>query len=223
MIRKILIFMLLLQLCKAYDWRKTHHGKCYQDAKTIDITNITTFKKSCQESGESNGLLLSNPLICIPGWCKSIIKYRPTKKEINLIDISMSKIEVIDIDVNTLTISMRQLITWKDSRFKLFTDSTEQTTTEDLEMFHLSEDEFNGIWSPQIAIGTNKVSQTEQNLKCGMVKKVWKSWKWAEVRKHIDLIAKVKCKDLTSFPFDKHLCTFEVKKYLSHKEIILYD
>ena len=157
--------MLLLQLCKAYDWRKTHHGKCYQDAKTIDITNITTFKKSCQESGESNGLLLSNPLICIPGWCKSIIKYRPTKKEINLIDISMSKIEVIDIDVNTLTISMRQLIRWKDSRFQLFTDSTEESTIEDLEMFHLSEDEQKGIWSPQIAIGTNKVLQTEQNLK----------------------------------------------------------
>ena len=223
MIRKILIFMLLLQLCKAYDWKKTHHGKCYQDAKTIDITNITTFKKSCQESGPSNGFLLSNPLICIPGWCKSIIKYRPTKKEINLIDISMSKIEVIDIDVNTLTISMRQLITWKDSRFKLFTDSTEQTTTEDLEMFHLSEDEFNGIWSPQIAIGRNKLSQTEQNLKCGMGKKVYENWVRVEVRKQIDLIAKVKCKYLTSFPFDKHLCTFEVRKYLSHKEIILYD
>ena len=210
--------MLLLQLCKA-NW-----GKCYQDVKTaIDTTNITTFKKSCQESGESNGLLLStNPLICIPGWCKSKIKRKPFKKEDNLIDISMSKIEVIDIDVNTLTISMRQLITWKDSRFQLFTDSTEQTTTEDLEMFHLSEDEFNGIWSPQIAIGTNKLSQTEQNLKCGMGKRVYENWMRVEVRKQIDLIAKVKCKYLTSFPFDKHLCTFEVRKYLSHKERILY-
>ena len=218
--RKILILMLLLQLCKASDWKKTPYGKCYEDAKTVDTTNITTFKQSCLDSGDSNGLLLSNPIICVPGWCKSIIKYRPTKKEKNLVDISISKIEVIDIDINTLTVSMRQRIAWKDSRFKLFTENTQESIIEDLEMFHLSRDELNGIWSPQIAIGTNTVSQTQQNLKCGLVKK--KIGSKVEVLKQIDLIAKVKCKYLTDFPFDKHLCTFEVRKYLSHKEIILY-
>ena len=84
----------------------------------------------------------------------------------------------------------------------LFIDnSTEESTIEDLEMFHLSEDEQKGIWSPQIAIGTNKVSQTEQNLKCGLVKKVWKSYKWVEVRKQIDLIAKEVKKFSDSFDY----------------------
>ena len=204
MIRKILIFMLLLQLCKAYDWRKTHHGKCYQDAKTIDITNITTFKKSCQESGESNGLLLSNPLICIPGWCKSIIKYRPTKKEINLIDISMSKIEVIDIDVNTLTISMHLSITWKDNRFLLFRNTT------NLEKFYLSKDEQKGIWSPQIVVGTKKLFKNELQLEFG-VYKIFPKGKAISVSNKVDLTTKVKCQlDFQLFPFDTHLCKLEV-------------
>ena len=203
--------MFLLRLCKA----NTFWNKCNQDLKTIDTTNITTFRKTCEESGQSNGgLLLSNSMICIPGWCKSKIKKKPYGKiEKNLININMSKIEVIEINAHTLTISMHQRITWKDFRIQLFIDSTEEIT-EDLEKFQLTKDEQKVIWSPQIVIGTNKMSQIERGLEYGMLK-IKQKKKWVKIlSKDVDLTVIVKCDYQSTFPFDKHICVLEVRKYL---------
>ena len=199
--------MFLLQFSNASECINEATGKekkwclCTQYIKTTSIdTNFTAFKKSCLESGESNGLLLSNSMICIPGLCKPIFLWKPNK----YLDIEMSNVEVVEIGLHTLTISMYLSIVWMDHRFQMFRNKS------NLEMFYLSKDEQKKIWSPQIVIGTKKLSQNEQGLEFGVFKEP--SWVNPMVTKNVDLTTQVKCElDFQLFPFDKHLCKLEVR------------
>ena len=203
MTRKFVIFLLLFQFSNAGPFKR-----CLDQKQVINTTSLNNFEKSCKESGESkDGLLLSNSMICIPSLCKRIMHAKPRKYKnmiLNL-NIEMSSVEVIEIGLKTMTISMHLSITWTDPRFLLF------RSTENLEKFYLSKDEQKGIWSPQIVVGTKKLFKNELQLEFG-VYKIFPKGKAISVTKKIDLTAKVKCQlDFQLFPFDRHLCKLEVK------------
>ena len=198
MTNKSLIFLLLFQFSNAGLLFK----KCLDQKQDINTTSLNDFEKSCEESGKSkDGLLLSNSMICIPSFCKRIMHRKFNK----YIEIEMSNVEVIEIGLNTLTISMHLSITWKDNRFLLFRNTT------NLEKFYLSKDEQKGIWSPQIVVGTKKLFKNELQLEFG-VYKIFPKGKAISVSNKVDLTTKVKCQlDFQLFPFDTHLCKLEVK------------
>ena len=206
MTRKFVIFLLLFQFSNAGPFKR-----CLDQKQVINTTSLNNFEKSCKESGESkDGLLLSNSMICIPSLCKRIMHAKPRKYKnmiLNL-NIEMSSVEVIEIGLKTMTISMHLSITWTDPRFLLF------RSTENLEKFYLSKDEQKGIWSPQIVVGTKKLLQNEIEMEFGVHKKSNQKSKKnvISVTKKVDLTVKVKCElDFQLFPFDKHVCKLEVR------------
>ena len=206
MTNKSLIFLLLFQFSNAGTF-----NRCLDQKQVINTTSLNNFEKTCKESGESkDGLLLSNLMICIPSLCKRIMHEKPRKYKnmiLNL-NIEMSSVEVIEIGLKTMTISMHLSITWSDPRFLLF------RSTENLEKFYLSKDEQKGIWSPQIVVGTKKLLQNEIEMEFGVHRKSnQKSKKQViSVTKKVDLTTKAKCElDFELFPFDTHLCKLEVR------------
>ena len=108
MIRKILMFMLLVLHFSNADRVRA----CFRP--NIDTTNFSTFKETChalkQVAKQPVGTLLSKSRICIPGSCNWMIQFPPNKDfHRNLIDIEISDIQVIEIDVHTITLRQQAL------------------------------------------------------------------------------------------------------------------
>ena len=85
-----------------------------------------------------------------------------------------------------------------------------------MEAIYLSTSEEKEIWSPQIVVGSNMVSQDREGeeialtIKCGKIECLRK--KGGVIgSKNVQLTAKVRCEmDFQTFPFDKHICNIEV-------------
>ena len=225
MIAKSFIFVLLLHISNASKAGETQNNltKFFELAKTFQnnvlagkTNNITTvhlariFEKSCFETG---GLLLSKKRICIPEEDRFLIQYPPSMKLSDLsrdwytptiLTIVIGSVEVVEIDVHTLTISMILKITWKDQRPVLMTWTP-------YEKINLGMDEEKEIWSPRIGIWSKKMSENKQ-LKGFNLKKSSNSTTYgAEVFKSFFITTKVKCAmDFQTFPFDKHECNLKV-------------
>ena len=153
MITKLFIFMLLLQVSNA---GQTYNNltNYFQIEKSFfsNNNNFTVvqlaeiFKKSCLEPG---GVLLSKSRICIPAEHEWLSQYPPTtttvwfwklfSSPVNM-TIEIYNIQVVEIDVHTLTISMHLVVTWEDNRPVLFTWTS-------LEVIYLGMDDENEIWS----------------------------------------------------------------------------
>ena len=221
MIIKFFLFLLILQISNA---ERTYNSftNFFELTKIIESNvlagksnNITfvelaqIFEDSCLEPG---GLLLNKlRRICIPQEHRRLIQYPPT---FNLSDfwthwkyytptnliIDIYNIQVVEIDVNTLTISIYLEMTWKDPRPVLLARTT-------FENIYLGMDDEKEIWSPQIEIRSNKMWQNRQ----GNELKLRKLSYGAKMVKSFDLTTKVKCEmDFQTFPFDKHECNLEV-------------
>ena len=118
----------------------------------------------------------------------------------------MVNIQVIEIDMHGLIISMHLRVEWEDYRIKLFRDTTS------IQKYFLDTDEQKEIWSPQIGIRTRMVNQNKQDLGFGIFKE--SGWRWPWVSRKVDLTSKVKCQmNFQNFPFDNHSCKLEVSWY----------
>ena len=172
MTTNIFIFVLLLHISNASKASKageTHNNLTnffelaktfasnYEAEKPNNITFVQLariFEDSCKEPG---GLLLSKLRICIPVEHKWLIQYPPTMKLSDIfrecwscntptnMTVKISNVQVIEIDVHTLTISMYLLMTWEDQRPVLMTWTA-------LETIYLGIDDEKEIWFPQIKI-----------------------------------------------------------------------
>ena len=192
----------MLQFSNASKW-----NECLNE--TISTANISTFKKSCLESGESNGVLLSNEMICIPGLCKPIMQWSHQKP----IDIKMSNVEVVEIDMlrHTFTISMYLSIKWMELRIQLFRHSTIYGK-DDWEKFYLTKGEQKEVWSPQIVMATNKVRQNDQGWEFGVSNLRRHMMPWVYKDMDLNSNTEIKCEmSFRTFPFDKHVCILEVR------------
>ena len=201
MIRKILLFLLLLLLFS----NTIEASQCSQAQENL---NITCFHKNCAQSG---GLLLSKSRICIPQKFKPFIQTRPAEDDAKVdIYIDIANIQVIEIDAHTLTVSMHLTTTWGEFRLKLFTRSWE-------ERIFLSTHEQKEMWLPYIVFATNMVSQNMQGEEIFIWKKMGpvrppNFIPSTHVANNIFLTSRVKCEmEFQDFPFDKHVCKLEVK------------
>ena len=99
-------------------------------------------------------------------------------------------------------------ITWDDHRLQLDTEKQRETV-------YLSTNEEKEIWSPQIVVGSNMVSQDRQGeeialtRRCSNIECLRKGG--ITGYKNVQLTTKVRCEmDFQTFPFDKHVCNLEV-------------
>ena len=105
-------------------------------------------------------------------------------------------------------VSMDLAITWNDPRLHLNTEKQEEAV-------YLSTHEEKEIWSPQIVVGSNMVSQDRQGEEIALNQRCWNEecMKKGGVRgtKNVQLTTKIRCEmDFQTFPFDKHICNLEV-------------
>ena len=226
MITKSFILVLLLHISNASNAGETHNNltnffeltKTFESnvlaGKTNNITYVELtriFEDSCLEPG---GLLFSKRRICIPQEHRRLIQYPPSTKLSDLsrdwctptnLTIEIKGVEVVEIDVHTLTINMLLQTTWKDPRPVLMTWTP-------YEEINLGMDEEKEIWSPRIGIWSNKMSENRQ-LKGFYLKKSSNSTTYgAEVFQSFSITTKVEfAMDLLNFPFDKHTFNLEVQ------------
>ena len=123
------------------------------------------------------------------------------------IDIQMSKVEIIEIGVQTVTVSLHLKVSWLEGRLFF---NTEYPGTGGI--IYLNKEHQQQIWSPQIVIGTNLVSQTKQGEKFGVGDGTHSFYSYY-------LMTTVKCEmDYQTFPFDDHVCNLTVSgKYTKNK------
>ena len=245
MITKSFIFLLLLHISNASYAEETHNNltnflklaKTFESnhkaGKHNDITYVQLAKKfedSCLEPG---GLLLSKKRICIPEEHKLLIQYPPTMNWGDLqkcswcsecsqcytptiLNFTIGSVEVVEIDVDALTISMNLKTFWKDQRPVLMTRTS-------LEIIHLGMDEEKEIWLPRIGIWSNRMSQNIQRKQFCLRKSSNSTTYGAEVLKDFSITTKVKCAmDFQTFPFDKHSCILEVNFSIFPPQIRLF-
>ena len=109
--------------------------------------------------------------------------------------IKMSKVEIIEIGVQTVTVSMHLKVSWSENRLYFNTEYPGSGG-----VIYLNKEHQQQIWSPQIVIGTNMVSQTKQGEKFGVGDGTESFYSYY-------LTTTVKCEmDYQSFPFDEHVC-----------------
>ena len=221
MITKSFILVLLLHISNASNAGETHNNltnffelkKTFESNFKANRTNelARIFEKSCSDTG---GLLLGKKRICIPQEDKFLIQYPPTMKWSDLsrdwcctptiLNFIIGSVEVVEIDVDALTIYMNLRITWKDQRPVLMTWTPN-------EKVYLGMDEEKEIWSPMIGIWSNKMSENKQGKEFSLKKSSNSTTNGAEGFQRFYLTTKVKCAmDFQTFPFDKHICNLEV-------------
>ena len=152
------------------------------------------FTKSCLESENKNDLIADNKV------CIRFDAQNPPQlfgaKGVYLQNIEMSNVQIITIEKQTISISMYLRIEWTDWRVKMNPLS---------QSIYLSQKDQKRLWSPQILIGTNMVSQNKDE------EFVLTQGDPPKATKIFILNTVVKCEmEFQNFPFDKHVCKLEV-------------
>ena len=186
MIRKLIICLLLVKFC-------------YAVTNDTESRNYPVDYESCKNQGGQlfgPGDTLCNARLSVGFVFEDPPSIFTSMEEIN---IEMSKVEIIEIGVQTVTVSMHLKVSW--SEWRLFFN-TEYPGADAI--IYLNEEHQQQIWSPQIIIGSNLVSQNKQGQKFGLGDGTESFYSYY-------LITKVKCEmDYQTFPFDKHVCDLMV-------------
>ena len=124
--------------------------------------------------------------------------------------IEISNFQVIQIDTHTITVSMTMRTEWWEYRLELDT-----TAAPAEQIIYLSEEDHKIIWSPQIIIGSNMVSEKRNGVEFGFRKEYKQEYPYKNVATmKFYLGTTVTCDlDFQEFPFDKHFCEIEVSNY----------
>ena len=138
----------------------------------------TDFQNCIFEGGEPFGRLEK---ICLRNQYKHQMQYhenseiRPLDFKTELL-IEISNFQVIRIDTHTNTVSMTMRTEWWEYRLELDTTAglAEQT-------IYLSEEDHKQIWSPQIIIGSNIVSEKRNGVEFGFRKEYEKEYPYKNV------------------------------------------
>ena len=194
LIKEVLIFLLFFQYSKA--------------------ENINEFKDSCLE-GE--GKLLDRwERICIPREYLGILLLSPETTNTN---VKVSKLQIINIGHDSITLSMVLEMNWIENRLKINMQGVPR------QLIVLSKEDQNQIWTPQVGIKSNMVSATHEgntvglyfdegfinNMKLDLDKPIMSNETWLMAFQSFSLSTTVKCEmDYQKFPFDKHVCNIEV-------------
>ena len=206
MIKELLIVILLLHssqsLCSDSNSSKLHFipNPCSNDIDQDKKGELDykAFKESC-----SGAEFIGDQKICFLSKYKGFMQDPPIKflglaSRLYLNFIEMDDVEIINIGMHTMRISMSLNITWVDHRLKVIPGS---------QFIYLSAKDQKKIWSPRIAIVTNIMSQKKEEEEF-IVKNNTGS---ALASKIFILNTLVKCEmEFQNFPFDQHTCNLEV-------------
>ena len=182
----------------------------FQDSKAGN--DSISFEQSCLSDG---GELLDRwKRICIPREYLGILLVNPeTKDNKTSIDVEVSKLQIIKIGDDTITISMGILMGWLENRLKMNTQGVTR------QVISLSEEDKKQIWSPQIVIENNMVSVSKEGEQFVLMK----LGTWSLAYKKFYLSTTVRCEmDSQTFPFDKHVCKIEVSFNDKACSLIMY-
>ena len=224
MIKELLMVLLLLQFSNG-KWvvKNVTNGETQTFAGTEDYYGYTTdytteyvdtdqvnFQKCIDEGGELLGHLKK---MCIQYEYKYDMQTQNNQEirednggmdgKTELI-IKILNLQVIQIDIHSITVSMKMEVEWWEYRLDM--------DTNELQIIYLNEDDQKQIWSPQIVIGNNMVSEKKNREEFGF----YKAWNQIYPYKYIGqksfyLSTTVICEmDFHDFPFDNHDCELEV-------------
>ena len=168
-------------------------------------TKVPSFETSCLDSG---GELLGHlKKICIEREYKDIMPWKPVyfdpeKNSTGLgLVIQLDNLQIIEIDVSKISLSMNMDIRWFEPRVHL---ATPPGTT----IYLRAKDEMN-IWSPEIVTVNNIVSQEKEREEFGI--KETHYYMFPVAVKKFYMITTMKCDmDFHYYPFDQHVCILEV-------------
>ena len=161
----------------------------------ISKGQMSDFEKCANEDKDS--LVLGN--ICVPSKDGSVyyIWLFPPSDEKTELSITIERLQIIEIDSHTITLSMDFFVKWPEHRVTLKSRLGEVISIR-------PEDQWK-IWSPKISIGNNKVFEKKEQEQFKIVN-------FYEVTgfKGCYIYTKVTCAmDFGYFPFDKHVCNVE--------------
>ena len=177
--RKYLIYSLLLLL------------EC--STANAGILSTKNFTKSCFESEKD---IIADKKVCIRMDAQNPPQLFGAKG-VYLQNIEMSNVQIITIEKQTVSISMYLKVEWTDWRVTMNIPLSQSV--------YLSQKDQKRLWSPQILIGTNMVSQNKDE------EFVLTQGDSPKATKIFILNTVVKCEmEFQNFPFDKHVCTLEV-------------
>ena len=165
-------------------------------------TKVLSFEKSCLESeGELLGLLKK---ICIEREYKDHMPWQPVivnpERTGTGLKIQVTNLQIIEIGLNKISLSMNMDIRWFEPRVHL---ATPVGTT----IYLRSKYQIN-IWSPEIVMVNNIVSEEKEREKFGMY---MQSPEVSGAVKKFYMITTMKCDmDFHYYPFDEHVCILEV-------------
>ena len=228
---------MIKELLLAILFWKTSHGNDFSDGD--NWTNLDIGSTRCGESQSlenANGSLLevsnekyhnclldwekislSNERICITGNDKKNLQINsvaPLKASL-LIKISNVQIIQIDSQAQALTMSLNMEILWLDCRLNVDQNGV------GIARIYLNKDEEKLIWSPQIDIAGNIMSNIKEEEEIGLIKKSTNFGLFKKFYRRTTVICGM---DFKTFPFDKHTCNIEVRfKDLSILAYYIYN
>ena len=177
----------------------------YYTTEYVDIDQVN-FQKCIDEGGELLGHLKK---ICIQYEYKDDMQSQ-NNWEIRGMDgkteliIKIRNLQVIQIDIHSITVSMKMEIEWWEYRLHM--------STAEGQIIYLSEEDQKQIWSPQIVIGNNMVSEIKNREEFGFYNNWNQIYPYRYIgKKSFYLGTTVNCDmDFNDFPFDDHICELEV-------------
>ena len=173
----------------------------FQHSNT-EKTKVLSFEKSCLESeGELLGHLKK---ICIKKEYKDLMPWPPKFANYGVgIVIYVTNLQIIEIDVHTISLSMNMDIRWFEPRLHLPTSFTST--------IYLKQKDQMNIWSPDIVTLNNIVSQEKEREQFGIYKNFYNHVEFPVAVKKFYMITTMKCDmDFHYYPFDQHVCILEV-------------
>ena len=141
--------------------------------------------------------------ICVTGDNKKNLQLNPVWPLKASLVIKISNFQIIQIDsqAQALTMSLNMEMLWLDCRLIVDLDQVGNAR------IYLNNDEEKLIWSPQIVIAGNVMSNIKEEEEIGLIKT---STNFDLFKKFYQRTTVICDMDFKTFPFDKHTCNIEV-------------
>ena len=200
MIKELLLVILFLRGSHGNDF-SSRCGESLENANGPFLEADNEMFTNCLN--DWTNLLLSNERICITGNDKKDLQLNPVWRLKASLVINISNFQIIQIDsqAQALTMSLNIEILWVDCRLIVDLDMVGNAR------MYLNKDEEKLIWSPQIGIAGNVMSNIKEEEEIGLIKT---STNFDLFKKFYQRTTVICDMDFKTFPFDKHTCNLEV-------------
>ena len=202
MIKELLLVILFLKESHGNDFStRCGESQSLENANDSLLEADNEMYNNCLLDWEK--ISLSNERICVTGDDKKNLQLNPVWPLKASLVIKISNFQIIQIDsqAQALTMSLNMEMLWLDCRLIVDLDQVGNAR------IHLNNDEEKLIWSPQIGIAGNIMSNIKEEEEIGLIKT---STNFDLFKKFYQRTTVICDMDFKTFPFDKHTCHLEV-------------